>query len=287
MPDKCYRSELIGLFGYPVDENATVVIMEAAFRELDLNYRYITTKVYPKGLETAIAALKALNMKGTHITIPHKVEVLRYLDHISETAALMGAVNTIYLRDGETYGENTDGKGFITSLYDNAVEMKGRRVVILGAGGAARAMTVELASAGVAHITIVNRNREKGEALVALLNNKTQTSAQYSPWDKPYMIPADTDILVNATSVGMYPDPSVPDIDYSTLLPGMIVCDGVHNPVQTPFLIKASQIGCKTLDGFSMLVNQGAISFKLWTELDAPVEVMRQALAKEFNLILG
>lgn len=284
MSEKCYRSELIGLFGCPVDENATVVIMEAAFEALNLNYRYITTLVYPEGLPAAIAALKALNMKGTHITIPHKVEVIKHLDHISETAGLMGAVNTIYLKDGKTYGENTDGKGFITSLYENGVYLKGQWAVVLGAGGAARAMTVELASAGVGRITIVNRNREKGEALAELLNNKTPTSAEYTPWDNTYAVPSGANILVNATSVGMYPDPNKPNIDYSTLLPSMTICDGVHNPVQTPFLKETAKMGCKTLDGFSMLINQGAISFKLWTGLDAPIEVMRNALAKEFHL---
>ena len=284
MADKCYRSELIGLFGCPVDENATVVIMEAAFKALGLNYRYNTTLVRSEDLEIAVKALKAFNMKGTHITIPHKVEVLKYLDYISEEAQLMGAVNTIYLKDGKTYGENTDGKGFITSLYENDVQMNGRRVVVFGAGGAARAMTVELARAGVGHITIVNRNRERGEALVELLNNKTQTSAKYVLWDKPFMLPEDTDIVVNATSVGMHPDPNKPDIDYSTLKDNMIVCDGVHNPVHTPFLVEAKRMGCKTLDGFSMLINQGAISFKLWTGHDAPVDVMRAALAKEFEI---
>jgi len=286
MADKCYRSELIGLFGCPVDENATVVIMEAAFKELGLNYRYITTKVYPKDLGTAIAALKAFNMKGTHITVPHKVEVLEHLDHLSETAELMGAVNTIYLIDGETYGKNTDGKGFITSLYDNNVEMKGKQVVIFGAGGAARAMSVELAKAGVQYITVVNRSEERGAALVDLLNSKTKTSAVYIPWDKPFVIPEETDIVVNATSIGMFPDPNMPDIDYSSLMPHMTVCEGVHNPVHTPFLKKAASMGCPTLDGFSMLVNQGAISFKLWTGQDAPVDVMKQALAQEFGLSL-
>ena len=281
---KCYRSELIGLFGSPVDENATVAIMEAAFKELGLNYRYNTTLVYPEDLETAIKALKAFNMKGTHITIPHKVEVLQYLDHISETAALMGAVNTIYLKDGETYGENTDGKGFITSLIEAGVPLKGQRAVVLGAGGAARAMTVELAEEGVSHIMIVNRSRERGQALVDMLNSKTPANADYVAWDGPFSIPKDTNILVNATSVGMYPDPNKPDLDYSTLLDSMIVCDGVHNPVQTPFLIEAAKRGCRTLDGFSMLINQGAVSFKLWTGLDAPVEVMKNALAKELGV---
>ena len=283
MPSKCYRSEMIGLLGCPVDENATVVIMEAAFKALDLNYRYNTTLVYPKDLETAVKALKAFNMKGTHVTIPHKVEILKYLDHLTETAELMGAVNTVYIKDGETYGENTDGKGFITSIHENAVQVKGQRIVVLGSGGAARAMTIELARDGASNITIVNRNRERGEALTDLLNKKTQAHAEFVLWDKPYQIPKETNIVVNATSVGMYPDPNKPDIDYSTLLDSMIVCDGVHNPPQTPFLIEAAKRGCKTLDGFSMLVNQGAISFKIWTGQDAPVDIMKKALEQEFS----
>ena len=286
MSEKCYRSEMIGLFGCPVDENATVVVMEAAFEALGLNYRYNTTLVYPDDLGTAVAALKAFNMKGTHITVPHKVEVLKYLDNLTKTAELMGAVNTIYLRDGKTHGENTDGKGFITSLYDNEIPMKGKRAVVLGAGGAARAMTVELAGAGVAHITVVNRSREKGEALTELLNTKTSTNAEYALWNGPFAIPGDIDIVVNATSIGMYPDPGKPNIDYMTLLSSMVVCEGVHNPVITPFLKEAVKNGCKTLDGFSMLVNQAAISFKLWTGHEAPVDVMRNALAREFGLSL-
>ncbi len=282
MAQKCYRSELIALFGNPVDENATVVIQEAAFAARGLNYRYITTKVLPEDLETAVKSLKALNMKGANVTIPHKVEILKYLDHISDTAALMGAVNTIYVKDGETYGENTDGMGFITSVLGAGVEPLGKRAVILGAGGAARAMTVELAKAGVKHITIVNRTEAKGKALAALLNEKTPAKTEYAPWKGTYPIPEDADIVVNATSVGMYPDPGRPDIDYATLAPGMTVCDGVHNPRRTPFLDEAAKRGCKTLEGFGMLVNQGAVGFKLWTGLDAPVEVMIEALEREF-----
>jgi len=283
MPSKCYRSEMIGLFGCPVDENATVVIMEAAFRALNLNYRYNTTLVYPPDLEAAVKALKVFNMKGTHITIPHKVEVLKYLDHLTETAELMGAVNTIYLKDGETYGENTDGKGFIAAIHENDVKVKGRRIVVLGSGGAARAMTIELARDGASNIAIVNRNRERGEALVDLLNAKTRAKAEFVLWDKTYPVSEDVNIVVNATSVGMYPDPNKPNIDYSTLLDSMVVCDAVHNPPQTPFLIEAAKRGCKTLDGFSMIVNQAAHSFKIWTGRDAPIDIMKKALESEFN----
>ena len=284
MEGKSYRSELIGLFGCPVDENATVVVMEAAFQALGLNYRYQTTLVYPQDLEIAIAALKAMNMRGTHITIPHKVSVLQYLDHVSETAALMGAVNTITLKDGETYGENTDGKGFIESFDQAGIDLAGRHIVLFGAGGAARAMTIEMASRGVSSIAVVNRTRERGVELVELLNEKTATKAIYLPWDGAFQIPQETHIVVNATSIGMHPTLGRPDIDYSTLQSGMIVCDGVHNPVHTPFLMEAAQRGCRVMDGFSMLINQAAISFRLWTGLDAPIEVMRSALAKEFDL---
>lgn len=284
MQSKCYRSELIGLFGCPVDENPTVVIMEAAFRELNLNYRYNTTLVHPQDLEAAVNALKVFNMKGTHITIPHKVEVLKYLDYVAEDARLMGAVNTVYVKDGKTHGENTDGKGFIASLNENNIRMEGKRVVVLGAGGAAHAITVELANAGVSHITVVNIEKETGENLAALLNDKTRTTAEFVFWDKTFAVPKETDILVNATSVGLYPDTSKANIDYSTLTSGMVVCDVIPNPPQTPFLKEAAKRGCKTLDGFSMLVNQGAISFKMWTGVDAPINVMRNALANEFNV---
>ncbi|MCL1896017.1 MAG: shikimate dehydrogenase [Clostridiales bacterium] len=279
MSGKSFRSELVGLFGCPVDGNATGAAMEAAFKELDLGYRYITTLVYPQDLEAAVQALKAFNMKGTHITMPHKVEVMKYLDHVSETASLMGAVNTVYLKDGETFGENTDGIGFIASLTGNNIDIRGKRIAVLGAGGAARAMSIELAKAGASHIMIVNRGKDRGQALVDLLNGKTSANAELVPWDETFSVPDDTDILVNATSVGMFPDTNLPDIDFSTLLPNMIVSDAIiQNPVQTRFLEEAGKRGCKTINGVSMLINGGAVSFKLWTGLDAPIDTMKDAL---------
>ena len=217
MSEKNYRSEMVGLFGYPVDENPTVVIIEAAFKALGLNYRYNTTLVKPEYLEVAVQALKAFNMKGTHITIPHKVEVLKYLDYVADDAKLMGAVNTIYLKDGKTYGENTDGKGFIKSMQEGNVELKGKNIVVLGAGGVARAITVELASQGIKHLTIVNIQKEGGETLVDLLNNKTEAKADFVLWEETYDIPNGTDIVINATSIGLYPDKSKANINYSSL----------------------------------------------------------------------
>lgn len=279
---KMYRSELIGLFGNPVDENPTVVTIEAGFKALDMDWRYTTMQVLPEDLETAVKALKALHFKGTHITIPHKVEVLKYLDEISPAAQLIGAVNTVYLRDGALVGENTDGKGFMKSLLDSGTSPAGKNIVILGAGGAARAVAIELAQQNAGHITIVNGNTERGNAVCELLNKKTGTKADYCPWDETYTIPEDTDIVVNCTSVGLYPDAGCPNIDYDSLRSGMLVCDVVPNPPETLFIRKAKERGCKAINGLPMLVNQAGISFTLWTGREAPIEQMLQATLDEF-----
>ncbi len=281
---KSYKSELVGVFGYPVAENPTIVMIEAGFRAAGLDWRYLTLEVRPEDLAAAIAGLKAFNMRGINLTIPHKVEVLKYLDAVASDARLIGAVNTVYLKDGLSYGENTDGKGFLASLREEAgVDPEGKRVVVLGAGGAARAITVELALHGALDITVVNRDRTRGETLAGLLGEKTPVKARYSPWTKGIAIPADTDILVNATSIGLYPGvDDRPDIDYRSIGAGMVVCDVIPNPPRTLFLREAEKRGAKTLDGLGMLVNQGAIGFRIWTGLEAPVAEMKSALMAEF-----
>jgi shikimate dehydrogenase len=280
-----YKAELVGVFGHPVAENPTMVMQEAAFQELGLNWRYLTIEVYPQDLADAMKGLRAFNMRGINLTIPHKVEILKYLDEVAEDAKLMGAVNTVRRIGDKLIGENTDGKGFLRSLREDAqVDPADKRVVVLGAGGAARAITVELALAGAAHITVVNRSPERGQELVTLLDEQTSTTAEFIEWDEVYPIPADTDVLVNATSIGLFPDVTAkPNIDYDTLNARMTVCDVIPNPPHTPFLKQAETRGARTLDGLGMLVYQGAIGFKMWTGLDAPVKVMRQALAEAFG----
>jgi shikimate dehydrogenase len=281
-----YKSELVGVFGHPVAENPTIVMQEAGFAALGLNWRYLNIEVLPDDLAAAVQGLRAMNFQGINCTIPHKVAVLQYLDDVSPDAKLMGAVNTVR-RDGKRLiGENTDGKGFLRSLREDAgVDPNGLRIVVLGAGGAARAMTVELALAGASHITIVNRSAERARPLVALLNENTPTHATYVPWDIAFSIPSDTHVLVNTTSIGLYPNVTdKPNIDYATIKPGMVVCDVIPNPPHTPFLDEAAKRGARTLDGLGMLVNQGAIAFKMWTGHDAPVEAMRKALAAEFGV---
>jgi len=281
-----YKAELVGVFGHPVAENPTIVMQEAAFEELGLNWRYLTIEVYPQDLAEAITGLRAFNMRGINLTIPHKVEVLKYLDEVTEDAKLMGAVNTVRRAGNKLIGENTDGKGFLRSLREDArVDPAGKRVVVLGAGGAARAITVELALAGAARITVVNRSSERGRNLVNLLNQKTPAAAEFVLWADPFALPTTTDLLVNATSIGLFPDiDSKPALAYDSIAAGMTVCDVIPNPPHTPFLKEAESRGAGTLDGLGMLVYQGAIAFKMWTGLDAPVAVMRRALAQAFGV---
>ncbi len=280
-----YKEELVGVFGHPVAENPTVVMQEAAFEHLHLNWRYLTIEVYPQDLGAAMLGLRALNMRGINLTIPHKVEVLQYLDEVKQDAALMGAVNTVVRIGDKLVGENTDGKGFMRSLTeDSKVDPKGKNVVVLGAGGAARSITVELALAGAKQITVVNRSAERGRVLTELLNSKTLVKADFVGWQGRYSIPGNTDIVVNATSIGLSPNSQEkPDINYDSIHPGMTVCDVIPAPV-TPFLKESQARGAKTVDGLGMLVYQGAIGFTLWTGLDAPVDVMHRALSKAFQV---
>lgn len=281
---KVARAELVGVFGDPVDENPTGVMQEAAFAAKGLHWRYITLLVRSKDLAAAMAGLRAMSFKGINLTIPHKNAVIRYLDEVAPDATLMGAVNTVRREGHRLIGGNTDGKGFMRSLREDAeVDPTGKRVVVLGAGGAASAITVELALADATHITVVNRTLTRGQTLTKLLNEKTPIKADFVPWDSPYAVPADTDLLINATPIGLYPDvDDAPDIDYDTIRAGMTVCDVIPNPPHTLFLRRAEARGAQTLDGLGMLVYQGAIGFEMWTGVDAPIEVMHRALAKVF-----
>jgi len=280
-PFSCERT-YIGCFGDPIWENPTEVMMQAAFDHLGLRYRYVTTHVPAEALADAVRGVKALGFKGFNCTLPHKVAVIEHLDGLGESAAVMGAVNCVVERDGKYFGENTDGKGFLESLRPVA-DPQGKQVVIFGAGGAARAVSVELALAGAAAITIVNRTAERGTALVALLNDKTGCPATFMPWEGDHPIPSDTDVVVNTTSIGLFPDTSRVAVDASTLREGLVVADVIPNPPKTRFLAEAVAAGCITLDGLGMLVNQGRIGIEYWAGVDADSAVMRAALEAIFD----
>ena len=281
---KNYRAELTGVFGDPVDDNPTGVVEEAAFAAKNLNYRYLTIKVLPEDLGKAMDSVKIFGMKGINLTMPHKIKVLPYLDELSPAAEIIGAVNTVIQKEGKLFGENTDGKGFVTALKNSGETLDKKNVTILGAGGAARAIAVECALNGAAHINIINRSIEKGEELASLIQMKTDSSAKYLNWKNNMEIPSDTDILINATSIGFSPNVTdKPDIDYTTITPEMCVCDVIFNPAETIFLKTVAENGAKTITGLGMLVQQAALNFTLWTGVEAPVDVMEDALKKEFE----
>jgi shikimate dehydrogenase len=281
-----FKAELLACFGQPVDENPTGPMQEAGFRELGLNWRYLTIEVPPAKLREAIAGARAFGMRGLNLTIPHKVAVMQYLDEIAPDAAVIGAVNTVR-RDGDRLiGENTDGKGFLHGVRGDAgVDPRGRRVVVLGAGGAARAIVTELALAAAADVLVVNRSVARGQAMVDELAAKTGRPIRFEPWRGVYAVTAAADMLVNATSIGLYPDvDAMPPVDLGGARPGMLVSDVVFNPPETPLLAAARRLGLPTLDGLSMLVYQGAIGFQLWTGREAPVAAMKQALARALGV---
>lgn len=273
-----FLAQITGSFAMPAGENPTVAMIEAAYRHHGLNWRYINCEVSPENLKDAVAGARAMGWAGFNCSIPHKVAVIEHLDGLGESAEIIGAVNTIVKRGNRLIGENTDGKGFVKALRE-IVDPSGKKVVLFGAGGAARAVGVEVALAGAAHITLVNRGRERGEAVARLIDERTPAGADYAAWNGPFAIPEDTDIVIHATSIGLYPDvDGLPDIDLSTLRPSMAVADGIHNPPRTRLIRAAEAAGCKTADGLGMLVNQGVIGIKYWTGIDADAAVMRQAL---------
>jgi shikimate dehydrogenase len=273
-----FQSEVLTLFGRPVAENPTVVMIEAALRAIGLDWRYLTLEVAPADLPDAVRGMRAMGFRGGNCTFPHKVAVLPLLDELSPAAEAIGAVNCIVRKGNRLLGENTDGKGFLQSVQA-VTPVEGKRAVLLGAGGAARAIGVELLKAGAEAVTVVNRSRSRGEELTAMLNRVAAGKATFSPWQGDYHVPAGTDFLINATSIGLFPnvDARVP-LDLETLNPSMLVCDVIPNPPRTRLVRDAEARGCRTLDGLGMLVNQGVIGIRLWTGREPDAAVMRSAL---------
>jgi len=280
---RSFVSKLTGSFSEGAAENPTVVMVEAAYRHHGLDYRYINCEVPPEKLGDAVKGARAMGWAGFNLSIPHKVTVIPHLDGLGESAAVMGAVNCAVARNGKLIGENTDGKGFLQSLRE-LIDPTGKTVVMFGAGGAARAIGVELALAGARHITIVNRDPKRGQTLVDLLNGKTKVKAELAIWKGTYAIPADVGIAINATSIGLYPDVNARlDIALESLRKGLVVADVIPNPPRTNLIRDAEARGCKTLDGLGMLVNQGVIGVKYSTNVDVDPTVMKRKLEEIFS----
>ena len=286
-----FLSTLTGSFAMPAAENPTVAMVEAAYRHHGLDARYLNCEVAPDALGDAVRGARAMGWAGFNCSLPHKVAVIEHLDGLGESAALIGAVNTAVRRDGAWIGENTDGQGFIAALR-TVVDPAGKSLVILGAGGAARAIAVEAALAGAAKITVVNRGRERGEELAALLStlgaarpSGVAHEAGFVPWNGELSVPEGTDVLVNATSIGLFPDLDARlPLDVDSLRAGTVVADVIPNPPRTRLIRDAEARGCTVLDGLGMLVNQGVIAIRHWTGVDPDPAVMRAALEDALSL---
>ncbi len=281
---RSFKQELTAVFGHPVAENPTQVMVEAAYRALGLDWRYLTVEVTPPALRDAVRGAVAMGFKGFNCTIPHKVAVVALLDELTPAARAIGAVNCVAIRDGKLLGENTDGKGFLESVRTLG-EVKGKSAVMFGAGGAARAIGVELLLAGLGALTVVERGRDgRGRDLLGVLEAAAPGRASLVPWAGEFAVPAGTDLVINATSVGLFPDVDARlALDVSTLRPSMTVCDVIPNPPRTRLVRDAEARGCRVLDGLGMLVNQGVIGVRLWSGRDPDPGVMRRALEEVFG----
>jgi shikimate dehydrogenase len=278
-----FLSLITGSFASPAAENPTVAMIEAAYRYHGVNARYVNCEVAPDALGDAVRGARAMRWAGFNCSIPHKVAVLPHLDGIAESAEIIGAVNCVVRQDDALIGENTDGLGFVHALQTVA-DPRGREMVLFGAGGAARAIAVETARAGVASIRVVNRDVGRGEELRALIEERTRAAATFTAWDGLYRVPDGVTLVVNATSIGLFPDIKARlAVETDSLRPGIVVADVIPNPPRTAFLRDAASRGCVTLDGLGMLVNQGVISIRHWTGIDPDPAVMRAALEDLFG----
>jgi shikimate dehydrogenase len=272
-----FLHELVGSMSTGAAGNPTVAMIEAAFARHGLHWRYVNMEVEPGDLAAAVRGAKAMGFRGFNCSLPHKVTVIPHLDGLGESAAVMGAVNCVVRRGDQLIGENTDGKGFLKSLQ-SVIDPRGKSIVLFGAGGAARAIAVELGLAGAGRITVVNRSQPRGEELVGLLRDTLGLAADLVVWNGDYAVPAGTDIVINATSIGLYDRQARLAIDLDSLAPGMVVADVIFNPVRTRLLDDAAARGCRTIDGLGMLVNQGIVGVGYWTGVEPDAAAMRTAL---------
>ena len=276
-------TNIVGLIGHPVEHSFSPPMHNAAFDELGMDYAYVAFDVDPQELQSAIEGAKSLNIKGFNVTIPHKIEVMQFLDEIDEVAALIGAVNTIDFK--ELKGYNTDGIGAVKAI-EEVTPIKDKNVVVAGAGGASRAISFYLAKYGAESLTILNRNVEKAQRLASdvscsgLIDDvKADSISEIGGYLK------DADILVDTTPIGMHPNiDDNPIASSEDMHNDLVVFDAVYNPNETVLLKEAIKAGAKPVYGIKMLLYQGAESFKIWTGRDAPVDVMENALKDTLNL---
>lgn len=281
------KTIVCGVIGDPVEHTMSPAMHNAAFKEMGLDYIYIPFRVKKEELGRAVDGMRALNIKGLNVTIPHKVMVMPLLDKIDPLAEKIGAVNTISNDDGVLTGYNTDASGFLRALLQQGANPEGKNVVIVGAGGASRAISFILAERG-ANLVVLNRQLELEWAVeLARRISRTfnrQVKALELNAENLGLVLGTADILVNATSAGMSPDINVTPVPARLLKAGLVVFDSVYNPLKTRLLREAGEAGAGTVSGIDMLAWQGALAFEKWTGREAPLELMKGEAIKASGL---
>lgn len=279
------HTKFCGVIGNPVEHSLSPAIHNAAFQKLGLNFVYLAWRVDTIG--DAVKGLRALgNFCGASVTIPHKVSAMAFLDEVDPTARHIGAINTIVADSGTLIGYNTDATGALRALRESGVGLKGQRVVILGSGGAARAIAFALASeSDIAQLTMLGIDDKERRRLTADLQAKTALPVQEAHLNEPAFRRAlpEAQVLIHCTPVGMHPKVEDTCVPAALLHPGLTVMDIVYNPRETRLLKEAKAAGCRVIRGLEMFLNQAAVQFELWTDQKAPVDVMRAVLESRFS----
>ncbi|MEM2967707.1 MAG: shikimate dehydrogenase [Candidatus Bathyarchaeia archaeon] len=278
------KTRVCGVIGDPIAHTLSPTIQNAAFSHLKLDFVFLAFRVKSADLESAMRGMRGLGIHGLNVTMPHKGAVIKHLDQLDSTVQFLGSANTILNKDGKLLGFNTDGVGALKALQENGVKLYDKKVLLLGAGGAAKAIAFAFAEE-IGELVILNRAAEKAAELAAALNRvfgKKIVGGALSPHAVQQNL-QDADILVNATSVGMHPNVNQSLVQPQWLRPDLAVMDIVYNPVETKLAKDAKVAGAKVISGVEMLIHQGAASFEIWTGCPAPVEVMRQAALSQLS----
>ena len=281
-----------GLIGHPVGHSLSTTMHNRVFKELNLPHTYEAFDILPENLKEFISTT---NLDGANVTIPHKVEIMKLIDSLDQSAKQIKAVNTIEFNQspitnhqspqnssGNSVGHNTDGFGFSQSLKEEGIELENKNVLVVGAGGVSRAILVSLIN-NKANVTLTNRTKEKAEILIKELNIQDKVEIiDYQQLITNNQLP-DTDIIVNTTSLGMYPKIETTPIPKEFLKPNHIIFDAVYNPLKTKLILDAEKIGCKTISGVNMLVHQGAQSLRIWLGIEPPIQIMKEVVLKSLK----
>lgn len=270
------------VIGDPIEHSLSPIIHNAAFKHLKLDAVYIAFNVKRENLEDAVKGMRSLGIVGANITMPHKIAIISHLDEVDQEAKLVGAVNTVLNAGGKLIGFNTDGIGASRALKENGLELKKKKILLLGAGGAGKAIAFQLAKEA-GELRILNRDREKAKQLANKLERTFHKQILWNRLSQSILTEwiRDVDVLINATSIGMCPNHDQTPVSKELLRPELTVMDIVYNPIETRLLSEAKSVGAKMVYGAEMLVFQGAASFEIWWKHPAPVEVMRKAVMKK------